>query len=118
MSIAAFNPSAFNNAGFNTGNGAGVLKYIALLTSMSAGHSHGNTGYPPSTAITASPNVRAGGVPVLRHGDNWTPHGGPVTVVATSSKVRVNGVPIARIGDKLSCGDSIVSGGSSKVRSV
>lgn len=72
----------------------------------------GSCGYPPAPPATASPNVNANGMPVVRHTDLYTAHGPHVIrhVVATSSKVYVNGLAIARKNDPIDCGAKIATG--------
>lgn len=74
----------------------------------------GSCGYPPAPPLTASPNVHANGMEVVRDTDFYAPHGpgkhASRRVVATSSKVFVNGLAIARRNDPIDCGAKISTG--------
>lgn len=83
---------------------------VATLTfhSRNPADSHGNDCCPHDVcgpAVTASADVRAGGLGVLRVGDTGVhagPHGKPDPPVATTGhgSVFVNGRPVVRLGDE------------------
>ncbi|HRK42156.1 MAG TPA: type VI secretion system PAAR protein [Gemmobacter sp.] len=88
---------------------------------MPAASRKGDTGsghgcFPPTPAITGSPDVLIDGIPALRRGDALAPHACPNTpphprsVADGSSTVLVNGRPLARIGDGIDCGGSVEVG--------
>jgi len=86
---------------------------IAVLGDICTGHG----GWPPRAIISASPNVKVGGIPVARQGDALAPHTNPAipethgsTIAAGNPKVKANGIPIARIGDPIACGGTIATG--------
>ena len=85
---------------------------VAFLGCFCTGHQC----WPPRTGVTASPNVRVGGIPVHRVGDAWFIHCCPKlgchpgVVVTGASNVHVNGRPVARIGDVINCGSMIAMG--------
>ena len=69
--------------------------------------------WPPEIPETYSPNVRANGRNVIRHGDIRVSHCCPPCHKGTyvgESSVRVNGRPLQRIGHPLDCGDSVCQG--------
>lgn len=88
---------------------------------MPAAARKGDTGsghgcYPPSPAISGSPDVLIDGIPALRQGDAHAAHACPKTpphgraVSGGSPTVFVNGRPLARIGDGIGCGGAVASG--------
>jgi len=76
----------------------------------------GHDCFNPRPSISASPNVNANGIPVVRVGDNYALHGcsnrKPHTgiLVSGSSTVSVNGLPVGRVGDGISCNSSVAAG--------
>jgi uncharacterized Zn-binding protein involved in type VI secretion len=80
----------------------------------------GHSCFPPTPAVSASPNVYADGIPALRKGDAVAPHGcgncppHPRSVSAGSPTVYINGKPAARKGDSIGCGGAM-SGASGTV---
>ncbi|WP_104401133.1 type VI secretion system PAAR protein [Vibrio penaeicida] len=75
-------------------------------------------GFPPTPVCGASPDVKADGIPIARVGDPLVPHAKPKhpphgrSIAAGSGTVFVNGKPVARSGDAVSCGGSVVGGGT------
>lgn len=67
-------------------------------------------GAPPRPPAAGSPNVLAGGNPVVRVGDPYMPHPCPAspphpgTATGGAGTVFVNGQPIHRTADAISCG--------------
>lgn len=77
----------------------------------------GHDSFPPRAVISASSNVTANGIGVVRLGDAWEFHTDGHTVhdaicSSGSSSVFVNGLPIVMIGSSLSCGGFCVEGSS------
>lgn len=75
----------------------------------------GHGGFPPRPSISASPNVFANGVPVVRKSDSWASHCDPDTChtgtsVTFSGTVFANGLNVCRIGDSVDCGSTMVEG--------
>lgn len=73
--------------------------------------------WPPRQNLTASSNVFANGLGIIRLGDTWQVHCCDKSchlgaVSAGASNVYINGRPAARIGDPISCGSLIASGSS------
>ena len=72
--------------------------------------------FPPTPAISASPDVYHDGIPSLRKGDAVAPHGcgncppHGRSVSAGSPTVYINGRPAARVGDAIDCGGSMSAG--------
>jgi uncharacterized Zn-binding protein involved in type VI secretion len=82
--------------------------------------SKGHGCFPPTQPTSASSNVKANGIRVVRMGDKYSPHRcGKVVhgsrVAQSPSTVKVNGRPVHRTGDQISCGDS-AGKGSKNVR--
>lgn len=82
--------------------------------------SKGHGCFPPTMPLTASSNVRANGIRVVREGDTYAAHRCKKKIHSTrtaksSSKVRVNGKRVHRTGDPISCGDT-AGAGSPNVR--
>ncbi|WP_150523616.1 PAAR domain-containing protein [Roseibium sediminis] len=91
---------------------------------MPAAHRKGDIGsghgchFPPSSATGGSPNVFVNGIPVMRVGDSYAPHGCPACPVpphgralaAGSPTVVVNGKAAGRVGDAINCGGSAAAG--------
>lgn len=89
---------------------------VTRLGDMCTGHGC----FPPRASISSSQNVFVNGIPVIRVGDTYAPHGckkckpHPGNLVSGSSTVFVNGLAVGRVGDSISCG-SFVKDGSSDV---
>ena len=74
--------------------------------------------FPPSSSIAASPDVSVDGIPAVRKGDAYAPHGCPAghapphgrNLSAGSGTVFINGKPAGRVGDAISCGGSAAAG--------
>ncbi|PYE85161.1 PAAR domain-containing protein [Phyllobacterium leguminum] len=74
--------------------------------------------YPPTPAMTGSPNVLINGIPAVRVGDAYAAHGCPScpapahgrAQAAGSPTVFINGRPAARIGDAIDCGGAALTG--------
>ena len=72
--------------------------------------------FPPTTIVSASPDVEFDGIPVARIGDSLVPHGcgncppHGRSISAGSGTVFVNGIGVARIGDSIGCGGSVAAG--------
>lgn len=72
--------------------------------------------FPPSSAISASPDVYHDGINALRKGDAVAPHGCKDcpphgrSVSGGSPTVFINGRAAARIGDGIDCGGSMAAG--------
>jgi len=86
---------------------------VVRLGDQSSGHD----GFPPQPSTSASSDVFADSLGVVRLGDQWAPHTDGVTIhdgvqAEGSSDVFVNGLPIARIGDAISCGSFCAEGSS------
>ncbi len=73
-------------------------------------------GFPPTKAISGSPNVEINGRAALRKGDALQPHAKPKhpphprSVAVGSGTVEINGRPAARVGDAIDCGGKMESG--------
>ena len=69
--------------------------------------------FPPTPAISASPNVYVDGIPALRQGDAVAAHGCETcpphgrTIAGGSPAVLINGRPAARIGYGIDCGGTM-----------
>lgn len=71
------------------------------------------------TIISASPNVRANGIAVARHGDLHScplPGHGITAISSISSGKHVNGQRVLTVGAVAGCG-AVISGGSPNVNS-
>ena len=90
---------------------------IVRLGDMCTGHGC----FPSRTVISASPDVKVDGLPVVRVGDLWESHGCSVCdshdamQASGSPNVLINGIPVARIGDSLSCGSTNLSGSGTAI---
>ncbi len=77
-----------------------------------------HNGFPPTKAISGSPDVEINSRPALRQGDALAPHSKPKhpphprKVAVGSGSVEINGKPAARVGDAVSCGGKMSSGSS------
>jgi uncharacterized Zn-binding protein involved in type VI secretion len=87
---------------------------VVRVGDMSAGHPHC---YPPTPAVSGSPDVFVNGKAAVRVGDSWATHGAcPVhsphsgSSSSGSSSVFVNGKALCRVGDSISCGDTMAQG--------
>ncbi|TQM94909.1 PAAR domain-containing protein [Roseinatronobacter monicus] len=71
--------------------------------------------FPPTSAVSASPNVYINDNPALRQGDAVAAHGcgkcppHPRSVAGGSATVFVNGRPVARLGDSVDCGGAMAA---------
>jgi len=78
-------------------------------TDMGSGHA---CHFPPSPATGGSPNVFINGLPAMRVGDEYEPHGCAVCpegsharkLAQGSRTVFINGIPAGRVGDAIDCG--------------
>lgn len=76
----------------------------------------GHDACPPTSLVTASPNVFINGKGQGRVGDSYAAHGCDVhpphvgVIAAGSSSVFINGIPAGRVGDPVSCGGSVAQG--------
>lgn len=74
--------------------------------------------FPPTASVGASPDVNVDGIPAVRKGDAYAPHGcgtcpapsHPRSLSGGSGTVFINGKPAGRIGDAISCGGSADAG--------
>ncbi len=72
--------------------------------------------FPPRPSISSSSNVFVNGIPVVRVGDDYAPHGcsncrpHPGKLASGSATVFVNGRPVGRVGDAVSCGSFVAAG--------
>lgn len=89
-----------------------IMPPVTRLGDLCTGHGC----FPPRASISASPNVFVNGIPVIRVGDTYAPHGcskckpHPGNLTSGSSSVFVNGIPVGRIGDSISCGSFVKDG--------
>lgn len=72
----------------------------------------GHGPYPPTPVISASPTVKADGMPLARLGDPLAPHQHSRSISSGSSTVFIDGKPAVRSGDAVSCGGVMIGGGS------
>ena len=85
------------------------------VTRLGVDRCGGECGNSPNTAATASPNVYANGIEVVRKTDTYNahpvvdPHAGR-TVTGGSATVFANGLNLARISDAISCTAKIAEG--------
>ncbi|MDF1871045.1 PAAR domain-containing protein [Vannielia sp.] len=88
---------------------------VTRLGDIGSGH---GCHFPPTPAVSASPDVNANGIPVVRQGDAYAPHACPCCPVGPhgrslsggSGTVYVNGKPMGRVGDAIGCGGSANAG--------
>ena len=89
-----------------------VMPPVTRLGDLCTGHGC----FIPRASISASPNVFANDIAVVRVGDtydlhgckNCRPHSG--SLASGSSTVFVNGLPVGRMGDSISCGSTVAKG--------
>lgn len=91
---------------------------------MPKAHRKGDVGsshachFPPSIATGGSPDVFVNGLPAMRVGDEYAPHGCSVCPEGShgrklsqgSRSVFINGLPSGRIGDAIDCGGHAQTG--------
>lgn len=85
------------------------------LGDIGSGHS---CHFPPTPSIKASPDVNIDGIPAVRKGDAYAPHGCPScpapvhprSLSGGSGTVFINGKPAGRVGDDISCGGAADAG--------
>lgn len=88
------------------------------LGDIGAGH---DCHFPPTPSIGASPDVFVEGIPAVRQGDGYEPHGCPScpapaharNLSGGSGSVFINGKPAGRVGDAISCGGAADQGSES-----
>ncbi len=75
---------------------------VIRVTDLCTGH----VGAQPRPPVAGSMDVLVNGLPVVRGGDLWAPHGViPHTGVGIGSQtVLVNGLPVMRTSDPITCG--------------
>lgn len=74
--------------------------------------------FPPTPATGASPDVTIDGIPAVRQGDAYAPHGCPSCpepphprhLSGGSGSVFINDRPAGRVGDPISCGGMAKTG--------
>lgn len=92
---------------------------VHRISDIDSGHGcpppNGEGACPPTRPANGSPNVFAGGSPVVRFSDIIVPHtcpkGGPHSGIFLGTRnVFANGMPIQAMGDMISCTSRAISG--------
>lgn len=79
----------------------------------------GHDSFPPRPSVTASEDVFADGIGIVRLGDTYAVHCNPTPTchdgvsTTTAQTVFVNGQPITTVGSSVSCGDFVAVGSQS-----
>ncbi|WP_299191569.1 PAAR domain-containing protein [uncultured Litoreibacter sp.] len=90
-------------------------KPAARVGDIGSGHA---CHFPPSPATSGSPDVNVNGIPAVRQGDPYAPHGcGPCpapphgrALASGSATVYINGKQAGRVGDPIDCGGAAAAG--------
>ncbi len=84
-------------------------------TDQASGH---QCHFPPSEALSGSPDVEINGIPAMRVGDPYAPHACLANhapphgrkLAQGSPTVEINGKPAGRVGDPIDCGGKVSMG--------